>query len=264
MFQEQPTQLPSLGAEAFTTGHDIIYASRDRDIDGVRELQIYRIARLVDNWSTNLTVCPRLLFEIESWDKALSGPGLEDDLTLGFDLKWLDFLIKFLPDNWCTLHHILSRSVAEPDKYKIMIFLSTLSYSQHAKQELVQTVLAFATIPELRILQPPDHSMFQLSGGYRPRRERLVIVVKGHARQFYECPEYYLPNLPFENYHLADQRRRQEHQVAKGEQIRMFAEDLMAQWPEANISTPRDTNHSTYILVDEATESACVCFQSWH
>jgi hypothetical protein len=87
-----------------------------------------------------------LLSEIESWSEPLRGPDLGCNLTLGFDLKWLDEPAKFLPDDWCTLHSILSRSVVDQDKYKVMIFLSTLSYSQHANQELVQTLLAFATI----------------------------------------------------------------------------------------------------------------------
>lgn len=145
-----------------------------------------------------------------------------------------------------------------------MIFLGTLSYSKHANQEIVQTLLALATIPELRTLRPPNCSEFQLGDGYRPERERLTKVIGKHVRQFYECPESDLPNLRFEQQHIADQRRREEHEVAKGEKIRRFVEDLMAQWPQANISVPSDAHYRTYILVDEATASARVWFQSWH
>lgn len=288
VFQERPVQLPLLdtrgerflleraairdsffqvhefGAEAFTADHDTVYASRDQVIDSARELRTCYTARLVDDWSTDLTVCPRLLSEIESWGKAIQGPGLEDDLTMGFDLKWLDAPSKFLPDYWCTLRTFLSHSVAERDKYKIIVFLSTLSYSAHAKQELVQTLLAFATISGLRVMQSPRYLVFQLAEGYQPVRPELVSLVEQHARQFYECPERRLPALPSEEWHIADERRREQHQVAKERQIRQFVEDLVAQWPGANISTPADTNHSTYISVDEAVKSARIRFQSWH
>jgi hypothetical protein len=257
-------QTYGFGAEAYTTDHDTTYSSRDQILNGARELQTCRTAKLVDNWSTKLAICPRLLSKIESWGEPILGPGLADNLTLGFDPKWLDPPAKFLSDGWCTLHSILSGSVVEQDKYKIMIFLSTLSYSQHANQELVQTLLALATIPELRTLRPPDCSVFRLGDGYRPERERLAKVTGGHVRRFYECPESDLPNLPFEQQHIANQRRRAKYEVAKEEKIRRFVEDLMAQWPRANISTPLDLNHRTYILAGEATESARVWFQSWH
>ena len=289
VFREQPAEQPSsntrgdhdlleraairdsifqtygFGAEAYTTDHDTTYSSRDQVLNGARELQTCRTTKLVDNWSTNLTICPRLLSEIESWGEPILGPGLADNSTLGFDPKWVDLPAKeFLPDGWCTLQSTLSRSMVENDKYKILIFLSTLSYSQHADQELVQTLLALATVPELQITQPPDCPLFRLGDGYKPERERLTKVIREHVRQFYECPEYGLPNLTFEQQHIADQRRREEHEVAKEEKIRRFVEELMAQWPQANISAPSDPNHRTYILVDEATASARVWFQSWY
>ena len=47
-------------------------------------------------------------------------------------MKWLDPPADFFPSDWCTLQTALSHSVVEIDKYRIMIFLSTLTYSQHA------------------------------------------------------------------------------------------------------------------------------------
>jgi hypothetical protein len=256
-------QVHGFGAEAYSTDHDTTYP-RDQIFNGARELHTCCTAKLVDDWSTNLTVCPRLLSEIKSWDKPLRGLDPGRNPTLTFDLEWLDLPAKFLPDDWCTLHNILSRSVVKKDRYKIMIFLSTLSYSEHANQELVQTLLAFATVPELRILQPPNYAEFRLEEGYKPEREKLISVTERHVRLFAECPEYDFPDLPFETNRVAHQRRREEYQVAKGEQIKMFVEDLVVQWPEANIATPLNTNHSTYILVYEAMESARIWFQSWH
>jgi hypothetical protein len=139
-----------------------------------------------------------LLSEIESWGEPILGPGLGDNLTLGFDVKWLGPPAKFLPDDWCTLHSILSESVVEQNKYKIMIFLSILSYLQYANQELVQTLLALATIPGLRTLRPPDCSVFRLGDGYRPKPERLTKVIRRYVQQFHKYPKSDLPNLLFE------------------------------------------------------------------
>ena len=285
-FQEQPTELPTFkfhgetflqeraairdssfqvegfGAESHTADQDMMYSSRDQPSSG-RELQTCWTAKLVDEWSTDLASCPELLSEIESWGKPLRGSDRKDDLQLNFDLKYLDPLDKFFPDDWLSLCNNLSTSVCKLDKYKIMVFLSTLSFSQHANQRLVQTLLAFATMPELRNLQSPKHSAFQLTEGYRPVREKLVHVTKCYARQFYECPEYSLPNLLDEKLYHADQRRKEKHEVARDDQVQRFVEDLISQWPEA-ISAPANTRHGTYIKVKEAMERVQPLFQSWH
>jgi len=257
-------QVHGFGAEAHTSNHDVTYSARDNLSDGARELQTCCTAKLVDDWSVSLSVRPGLLSEIESWGKPLRGPILEDEWTLGFDIKWLDPLEKFLPDNWCRFQNILSRSEVGKDKYKIMIFLSSLAYSEHAKQELVQTLLAFATTPELRMLQPPKHSEFRLAEGYKPMKERLVTITEEHVRRFNECPEYHLQSLRSEDIYTANYRREKAYHVAKDKQIREFVEDLVAQWPEANISAPSVSKHGTYILVSDATKSALPYFLDWH
>jgi len=141
-----------------------------------------------------------------------------------------------------------------------MIFLSSLAYSEHAKQELVQTLLAFATTPELRMLQPPKHSVFRLAEGYKPVTERLVTITEEHVRQFNECPEYHLQSLRSEDISTANYRREKAYHAAKDKQIREFVEDLVVQWPEANISAPSVLKHGTYILVSDATKSALPYF----
>ncbi|PQE07113.1 p-loop containing nucleoside triphosphate hydrolase protein [Rutstroemia sp. NJR-2017a BVV2] len=257
-------QVHEFGAEAFTANDDTVYTSRDQTIDSARELQTCRIAKLVDYWSANLTICPRLLLEIESWGGVIKGPSLEDNLMIGFDLKWLDAPTKFMPDYWYSLHAFLSQSIVERDKYKIMVFLSTLAYSPHAKPEFIQTLLAFATIPRLRVIQPPKYPVFQLAEGYQPIPQKLVNLVEQYTRPFTDCDESKLPILPEEECHIADERRKGQHQIAKERQVEEFVEDLVAQWPKAKPSMPKNTNHDKYILVNGAVNIVCACFQNWH
>ncbi len=101
---------------------------------------------------------------------------------LRYDNKWLDPPSNFLPTDWCTLQITLSRSAPERNKYKIMAFLSTLAYSQHTKQELVQALLAFTTVPELRATVTPNRTSLHLSEGFSPDIGRLSdISGTGHV-----------------------------------------------------------------------------------
>ena len=252
------------GAETHTTEQDVVYVSRDHVSNSRQESEVCRTTKLVDSWSASLRGCPRLLHEIESWGKCLRGRRTEETFPLGYDMKWLDPPEKFLPETWCTLQTALSQSVVERDKYRIMVFLSTLSYSQHANQELVQTLLAFATVTELRVIRPPDYSSFQLSHGFRPNRDELLGLTKNRARPYHSCPESNLPQLSNETFAEAEGRRKDEHKAAVEEHLSVFVDKLICQWPEENIRSPVGMDLSTYIFVDEATEVARMWFQIWY
>ncbi|ESZ91788.1 hypothetical protein SBOR_7826 [Sclerotinia borealis F-4128] len=253
--RESSFQVHGFGAVALTADDDKIYDARDQCIDTDRELRTCQTSRLVNDWSKELAVCPQLLSKVESWTGPLKGPEFHD-LILGFDLKWLEDPTGFLPSYWCTLHKVLSQSVVKRDKYKVMVLLSTLSYSRYANQELILTLLAFATSPRLRTLQPPHYPMFQLVDGYEPVEQKLVSLAVNHARDFINCPEYNLIDL------FGD--RQQEYERAIDEHARIFARNLIAQWPTTDISTPTEANLNTYIKVQQAVESASLHFQSWH
>ena len=288
LFHDKPTELPGaeicgdhhllkraavrdsvyrvdgFGAEHNLTKHDVNYIARDSVSMSIKEDQVWHTAKLVDSWSTNLKCCSRLLYEIESWGEPLSTCGTEEPIHLGFAMEYLDPLASFLPRDWCKLQTILSDSEAAIDKYKIMIFLSTLTYSQHAKRELIQTLLAFATVPELRTIRPPDYASFQLSHGYEADRNVLVDVANNRGRAFYSCPESNLPQLANESLAEANVRRRDEHQVASEGCCGRFVDALICQWPKENVCDPEDIDFNTYICVKAAMEDIRICFQGWY
>ncbi len=110
-----------------------------------------------------------------------------------------------------------------------MMFLFTLSYSQHAKRELVETLLTFATILELRTIRSLNYMLFELSHDFESDRKKLMNVVKNRARSFHSCSEFSLPQLSHETWEDADERRRDKHQAAVKECLGIFADALIYQ-----------------------------------
>ena len=260
-------RVDGFGAENHTTAHDVVYISRDRVPHIGREPQVFNIAKLVDGWSANLKGCSQLLREIESWGEplhGLHGYRPDDPFPFGYDTKWLEPPAKFLPRDWCTLCVALGHSMIERDKYRVMFLLATLTYSQHSKQELVQTLLAFATIPALRATKPPDHGMFQLAHGYEPNRAILLGVAQNKARSFNSCPESTLPQLSHETLAEADERRRDEYRAAKEGFVSRFVDALTCQWPAADIRGPVGTDFGIYISIDKAVKEAQTWFRRWY
>lgn len=288
LFHETPTKVPNLdtytkqhllqranirnstyrvqgfGAENHTSEYDLIYNSRDHIPNSKREAQVHHIATLVDGWSKNMKCCSNLLQEIQSWEKIIHGRITGYKLPLGYDMKWLEPVANHFPGEWCALQIALSHSIAGADKYQIMIFLSTLMYSQPANRELVQTLLAFATVSELRAIEPPQFKSYNLSDGFAPDRRRLEEAARNKAQPFFSCPESELAQLSNETYAEAGNRRSNKYEEALERSIKTFVDALIAQWPAGSVYEPTGINVSTYISVTEAIETARTYFQSWY
>lgn len=252
------------GAKKHTDEFDTLYVARDNSQDSIKESQAFQIGKLVDSWSVNLKGCSKLLREIESWNETLQGCGTVHSFPLGYDVNWLAPRTDFLPEHWCAFQSTLTQVEAENDKYGIMMFLSTLAYSQHMEQELVQTLLAFATVPELRRIRLPEYESFDLAHGYTPDRGRLTGLARERARPFFTCPEHDLPQNYDENWQEAEDRRRDAHKTALEDCLDAFADELVCQWPVANVRVPVGAQLNTYISVKEATDDARIYFQNWH
>lgn len=261
--RESSFQVHGFGGESFDTSYDRVYHARDQHSNSNRELRTSQIAKLVDDWSTSLAACPSLLAKFESWSQPINGPNLEEDLVVGFNSAWLEQPQTFLPKYWCALHSFLASCDMKRDKYKIMIFLSTLSYSRYTEKELIHTLLALATVPALRTIQPPQHSELRLADGYSPAQHKIVSLTENSARSFRECPESDLPNLGGESNRTGSARRSRLYRDAKDQQIRMFAESLIGQWPTNEIYVPTLTHHGTYIVVSDAMEYLRPWFRKW-
>ncbi|KAF3484464.1 uncharacterized protein GIQ15_03788 [Arthroderma uncinatum] len=259
--REAVYRVHGFGAEDHKTNVDCIYLPRGRI--STRELDVCSIAKQVDDWSADLRDCSQLLCEIESWPRPLEGVSGEP-LPLCYDTSWLDMPSNLLPGRWCTLQASLSQSSQERDKYKIMFFLSTLAYSQRWRKELLQTLLAFATSPELRALQPPNHPRFVLHDGYHPDRHRLKSAIKAHCQSFHKCPESSLPALDGETYNEAEDRRRREYMCEREKRVESFTDTLIQEWPSIRPCGRSDNDHNTYIDSERALSTAQALFSSWY
>ena len=144
------------------------------------------------------------------------------------------------------------------------MLLSTMAYSQHADQDLVQTLLALATVPEFRNIVPPVYDSFRLARGRQPDRDRLLAVARANVHPFESCPESLLAFLPSETVEQADERREEQYQAAVQQQLNVFVDSLVAQWPCPRVSKPQGAQLSTYIGIDKATEHAQEHFEDWY
>ena len=251
------------GAEFHSREKDSQYLSRDKHPDTERQSRVRRTARLVDQWSDRLAISRNLLENIKAWNSPIFGAGSDGLVTLGYDVQWLKEPKTFFPDCFLSVCHELSRSRREQDKYKVMFFLCTLSYSQATNQQLVETLLAFATLETLRRLEQPKYNAFQLQDGARPNRSNLESLVKYFAKEYERCPESALPQLPNETYRESQNRLIAQHAAASDRTVTNFVDALISQWPIYIVKQPGIQNSATYINVAQAMSDARTKFSSW-
>ncbi|KAF7865854.1 hypothetical protein EAF04_006019 [Stromatinia cepivora] len=251
------------GAEKFTVNQDKEYNSRDGNCEADRRAAIHDIAALVDSWPHNLNVSKDLQQIMKSLPNCIVGPGTDTMDILGYNTQWLDAPSKFLPDHWFAIYQKLSACDENRDKYKIMVFLSTIVFSQKADEALIHTLLAFATNPSFRRIKIPKYQYFILSKGFEPNENSLVDAVTSSVKIYTNTPASKLVKGESETEYQANVRRKQIYTECQGRAIQTGVRTLIRQWPKEKLIASTDSNFCAYIDVLEATAVAQKLFSVW-
>lgn len=256
-------RVDGFGAEEFTTIEDKVYDSRDGNCDEIRRADIYQTAALVDSWSQNLRVHTDFLRIMISLSSHIIGPGTISENIIGYDSKWLDTPESFLPENWCAIYQQLSASIETRDKYKIMIFLSTLIFSKKVDHSLVHTFLAFATMPSFDSIEIPQYQLFPLYEGFEPDENSLKALISAQKYGYERTPASKLVKKEAETEWDVHSRRQQTYIDQNECALKTGLEDLLKQWPTDKLIAPTDKHCQTYIDIRTATVQAQAKFSSW-
>jgi hypothetical protein len=252
------------GAEKFTSSFDATYdEARDSIPNSSREHEACYIATMVDKWSCRLDPYNNLFHQIQMWGPLIYGP--QSAFELNFNKQWLDSPVSFMSQYWCSIQLFLSKSDATRDKFGITIFLANLAHSKHGNIPLVHTLLALATAPALRNVQPPAYEHFDLSKGFEPDKSKLSRILEACKVSFEESPERQIVRLPNEPDHDLMDRREAAYQVATKLQVNKCLNALMHQWPSKDIIFPQTPEIKTYLpglktFIDDIRP----LFETWH
>ncbi|PGH03627.1 hypothetical protein AJ79_07319 [Helicocarpus griseus UAMH5409] len=265
-------RVDGFGAESFTKAQDSIHKARDHPFMSKGLERVPRTAQLVDGWSTGLRTHKEIFKSSKKYKKIGGLPALpENGLRLTYDMKWLASPTTFLPQTFLQIIHQLSRSIREKDKYRILFFLCTVSYyegeetsHQLVAEELAETLLAFATVPELRIIKLPTHTSYDLSRGLEPNKKMLISITENCVYDFDASPESKLGPLPNESQYAMRQRLTQLYKEEKEKRVAEFVEALTTQWPTSHVSTPTNLGCCKFINVDKVLQLVQPLFESWH
>ncbi|TGO33323.1 hypothetical protein BHYA_0252g00040 [Botrytis hyacinthi] len=256
-------RVDGFGAEEFTTIDDKVYDSRDGNCDKIRRADIYQTAALAYSWSQNLKVDTGLVGIMNSFSSHVIGSGEISGNIIGYDSKWLDTPESFLSATWCAIYQQLSASIETRDKYKIMIFLSTLIFSEKVDHSLVHTFLAFATMPIFDCIKIPQYQLFPLHEGFEPDRSLLKVLIGSQKYGYETTPASKLVKKEAETEWEVQSRRQQTYIDQNECAVETALEHLLLQWPTDMPIAPTDKHCRTYIDIETATVQAQAKYSSW-
>lgn len=229
------------GAEDFTTAHDVMYPGRGLAEDSDRRLNALTVCRMILNecvkvpWKIHEDCVWRLLKQ--NPQRSVTGFTMELP-QLRYQARFIEEAESIVAENWSKAYLLLTQQNPRPNKYAVMIWLSTLACSKIDRGVLTMLALAF-TRAEFQSRAPTDE-FIKISDGIDVR-PHLRAIIEHHVRDFHSSPEDRQSRLPNESRKAFGHRVHNAFQTNKGQAVRILESGLAHQWPCAVPSTPKDT-----------------------
>ena len=149
-----------------------------------RESVAFKMAKLVQEWPANLGVTAQLLGDVKEWGGV---EACQPGLTLDYCTTWAESSLR-LRTVWRSLYDLCRAAKKETDQSKLTFLLGTLAYHDHNEQ-LLATLLAFATRPQFAQLAPPDSKDLDFSYGDAPTESNLRSFTTSNTVGFEQSSE---------------------------------------------------------------------------
>jgi hypothetical protein len=156
-------------------GSDLTYAARDclvvtSSIDN--EAEVYKISKLVHEWSREFDVTLQLSAVIRGW-KTISAR--QPRLSLNYSSAWVS---RSLHSTWRSLYE-LCRHASKDDQERLAFVLATIAYHHPTQRQICHALLAFATndIFKARQYDSPNSGNLDFSYGEIPTERDIRSLV---------------------------------------------------------------------------------------
>ncbi|KAJ4350053.1 uncharacterized protein N0V89_008674 [Didymosphaeria variabile] len=228
---------------------DMVYTSQDFSIRSDVRNNIALITRFLSGWSITAASTDQLAQILQKYP-AIGGLSEPYDHSSLFDLISVN-----LVEHWGALAQTAMQASCD-DRYRLMFLFVPMALSQHAPIELLQVLVTYAILPELRnIVIPGWPSYVRFKPDEAPAAEDLAESMKKAHQPHEEVPRKQgeLPGLMA----LA----RIHHEKACQHNCLQLAKSILLQWPQVDIDLSKlPTIEPKFLDMDAALRLA---FNDW-
>lgn len=257
------------GAETFTTDLDVTYAARDQYADSDRARRAFLSAKMIlkDQLAlhTSIPDLKAALCQTHFRTTTIKGTSRAYDTSmLEFDCKWLESSAELLAEHWCNLHYHLTNNSTKCNKYAIMMWLSTMAFSDTADLISVQVLAIFFGMGHLAAIRIPDAPSFSLRDGHTWDGDKIRQVITLHSKGLEQSPE---SQLPVEASDSKSQHLEKINSIFKQKfhiAMTKFLDSLKRKWPTNRPAKPSSSEISSYFNMQEAMNAVTEKYSAWN
>lgn len=183
---------------------------------------------------------------------------------LRYDSEWLEPLGPTVTPLWCDLHDCLSNTPHLLNKFQVMMWLTTIAFSEKNDRIVLRALIGFVLNSEMRSITVPDALRFDLAQGCSPNRKRLKDAVSVTRPPYKHCPERHIARLPDESYEEANNRRHMLFTANMDTASERFVDQLVSQWPCNEPQEPTGQDFQSYIMCTSSMDLCRPIFAEWY
>ncbi|KAI1385560.1 uncharacterized protein F4822DRAFT_432413 [Hypoxylon trugodes] len=242
-------RVSGFGAEKHTTDHDRAYQSRDRKQYPAQASLSFAMCNVILQGQFSLyEALPNQDLAEYIWEfvDTYAKGELKNRPRHSFQLSSLNYdsrlLLEWAEDvseDWIRLQQVLSDpSSMKPNKFQVMLWLTTLSFAKNVDVTIIQVLASFfVDIGMCSIFAPPG-SVFKLNLGSDIHRYELRRLLGDECFDWDQSPEAALPMKYGEPEYDYEFRRSQRFQDNQKTVIDTLSDALIDQWPCSSPSRP--------------------------
>ncbi|KAL3475090.1 hypothetical protein BJX99DRAFT_259703 [Aspergillus californicus] len=261
------------GAEAHNPEYDDLYEGLDSCRASPGACRVYALCKMlldhipcIQQSSTEQLTAH--LWKFLSRSCAIRGSEAHFDLAeIGYGAEWTMASSDFIAINWCSIHSRVSSRNNRFDIFRLMIWLSTMAFSETTDMIVLETIASLFVIPEMAILSSPNRAQFKPTAGFAVDLVKTSALVRNAYRQLSQTPEGLLKPTANETLKLFKARRKGLLNSNRTEVCKQTLLHLESQWPTRSPSRPfsgANPKPDEYIDVRKLMVGVQESFESWY
>lgn len=182
---------------------------------------------------------------------------------LEYDSQWLRKPSTFVSAYWCRLHYAFQENQRWLNKMELMVWLSTIAYSNENDDQIIQAFLMMALSSAVAAASLPTSESHDLSKGYDLRPEVLEAAAAPYMIRSKQGPEGKSRARTAKGDGKIADRMKHEYGKDKKQAIHIFRDGLTRQWPCQTPKKPSDYHMESYIDATQALKSVLPTWRIW-
>ncbi|PHH88387.1 hypothetical protein CDD83_7603 [Cordyceps sp. RAO-2017] len=263
-------QLDGFGAEDHTTTEDRCYEARDTLGSLQASARAFKVATSIYQGRGTLYEQVSHKLQDEIWNclslAEVTGIGkleLQFESLITYDAQWLGNFRTLMSSYWCQLHQILCGSHLRPNKFRLLLCLAAMAYSEDCNPQALQTLVVCANSAGVGMSSLPGGNSFDLQQGRKVDAGRIRGLVAKHLVPYHNCPEATLLAHDGETHKKLRKRRERTFNANRSTAMDQFTAALVNQWPCENPCAPSGDGIQTYIESSSAMASVLALWRHW-